>query len=122
MSSFGEYIRAARLQRGWTLRESASKTGLAHSRLHELERGISSKTGNRVIPTPANIEGIALGYDLPVDQLFALAYFPGYLRLVEGLSPEELIVLDLYRALFPARQQLWLSIGEGLKALPPEGH
>ena len=74
------------------------------------------------MPTQANLEALAKGYGLPIDNLFALAHFPGYLKSKEGLTGTELGVLDLYRSLSPARQSLWVAIGEGLKNLPTEKH
>jgi hypothetical protein len=91
---------------------------VAHSRLFELENGLSSKTGKPVVPTKDNLERLAVGYGLPLDHLVALAHFPKQAKLQEGLTPEELGVLDLFRALVPAKQKLWLTIGEGLKDLP----
>jgi transcriptional regulator with XRE-family HTH domain len=120
VDKLGDYIRTARERRGWSLREAAKRTGIPHSRLFELESGKSSKTGKPVVPTKSNLEALAMGYGLPIDNLFALAHFPGYLKSKEGLTGTDLSVLDLYRSLSPARQSLWVSIGEGLKNLPPE--
>lgn len=120
MDKLGEYIRTARERRGWSLREAAKRTGIPHSRLFELESGKSSKTGKPVVPTRSNLENLARGYDLPLDHLFALAHFPGYLKIEAGMTGEELGVIDLYRSLAPAKQRLWISIGEGLRNLPAE--
>ncbi|MGE5708121.1 MAG: helix-turn-helix domain-containing protein [Bacteroidota bacterium] len=117
MPRFGDYIRGTRERKGWTLREASIQTGIPHSRLFELEKGVSSKTGKPVLATRQNLEKLAKGYQLPMDQLFALAHFPDYLKVSEGLAVEELAMLDLFRALSPAKQRLWLSIGEGLKNL-----
>lgn len=126
MSEFGSYIRQARERKALSLRAAARRCGIPHSRLFELETGISSKTGKPVVPTQENIEKLAAGYGVPVDHLFALAFFPGYLKAEEGLSSQELGVVALYRELTPGERLLWLTIGEGLKTLrenqpPPSG-
>ncbi len=118
MSEFGRYIRKTRERKEWSLREAAKRTKVPHSRLFELESGISSKTGKPVVPTMDNIENLAKGLELPIDHLFALAYFPGYLKDRAALSSTELGMLDLFRQMTPARRDLWLRIGEGLKGLP----
>lgn len=117
MTEFGAYIRKARESRGWSLREADKRLGLHHSRLHELESGKSSKTGKKLVPTQDNLEKLAKGYNLPIDHLFALAYFPSYLKVDAGMSGEELGVVDLYRSLTPERKKFWLTIGEGLKTI-----
>ncbi len=118
MSEFGRYIRKARERKGWSLREAAKQTKVPHSRLFELETGISSKTGKPVVPTKDNIDNLSLGLGLPIDHLFALAYFPAYLKDREALSSTELGLVDLYRQLTPARRDLWMKVGEGLRGLP----
>ncbi len=120
ISGFCDYIREARARSGWSLREAAKRTGISHSRLFELEAGISSKTGKSVVPTQDNIEKLADGYKLPIDHLFALAFFPEFLKTQAGITSKELGVVALYRDLSEARRNLWLTLGEGLKRLPKE--
>lgn len=117
MSELGEYLREVRKLRGFTLREAAKRTGVAHSRLYDLERGISSKTGLPVIPTKPNLEGIARGYKVDLEGLVARSMLSGKSSLAGNLSVEELRVVTLYRELSPAKRGLWLSIGDGLKSL-----
>jgi len=118
VEGLGAYVRAARRRQGWTLREAARQVGLSHSRLFELESGVSSRTGKPVVPTQANLEALASGYGLPLDHLFALAHFPGYLSSRDGLSAEELGLVALYRSLPAASRQFWVAMGEGLRHLP----
>lgn len=63
---------------------------------------------------------LAAGYGIPKDELFALAHFPDEVTSKLGISIEEMAVLDLFRGLSAPKRQLWLSLGEGLRTLPPE--
>lgn len=74
--------------------------------------------GGSVHPTKANLEGLAQAYELPLDQLYALAYFSDYLKERTGLSPEHLGIVDLFNRLSLAKQQVWTRIGEDLLTLP----
>lgn len=72
-NAFGDYIYRARQERGWTLREAASRIGIAHSRLDELEKGHDWHSGKQFKPSYINVVRIAKAYGLPLDHLLTLS-------------------------------------------------
>ena len=114
MTEFGAYIQQARDRFSWSLREAARQTKIPHSRLYELETGISTKTGKPVVPTQTNLENLARGYKLPLDHLFALAYFPEYLKKEGAMTGDELSLLDVFRSLNPDRRAFLLTMAQEL--------
>ena len=75
---FGEYIYRVRQAKEWSLRDAASRIGIAHSRLDEIEKGIDSHSGKPFVPSYVTVAKIAKAYCLPPDEFFHLAgYQPG---------------------------------------------
>ncbi|UMR34006.1 helix-turn-helix domain-containing protein [Paenibacillus polymyxa] len=69
MSKFGDFIKAARREGEYTLRELADKAEISFSQLSKIERGESS-------PTQSTIERLAYALNINKYELLALA---GYL-------------------------------------------
>lgn len=69
MSAFGDFIKTARTEAGYTLRELADKAEISFSQLSKIERGGSS-------PSQSTIERIAYALNINKFELLALA---GYL-------------------------------------------
>lgn len=69
MSQFGEFVKTARKDLGYTLRELADKAELSFSQLSKIERGESN-------PSQSTIERIAYALNINKYELLALA---GYL-------------------------------------------
>lgn len=72
-NAFGDYIYRARQERGWPLRQAASRIGIAHSRLDELEKGHDWHSGKQFRPSYINVVRIAKAYGLPLDHLLSLS-------------------------------------------------
>ena len=74
--TFNLFIKERRQELGFTLKKAAKATGVAPSRLHDLERGISSTTGKPTSPSHENIQKISKGYGVAEDYLLKLAGYP----------------------------------------------
>lgn len=94
-NAFGSYIYDVRRQKGWALREAASRIGIAHSRLDEYEKGHNWHSGKTFKPSYQTVVRIAKAYELPVDELLRLAgHEPG-----AELTDEEQALVNNFRAL-----------------------
>jgi transcriptional regulator with XRE-family HTH domain len=79
--NFGEYLRALRLEKRYSLREVEELSGVSNSYLGLIERG------QRPIPGADILKKLAPVYDVPVRDLLAVA---GYLREEDiSLSEED---------------------------------
>ncbi|MCL6599527.1 MAG: helix-turn-helix domain-containing protein [Alicyclobacillus macrosporangiidus] len=70
----GEFLR--RLRGKMSLREAAEKTGLSHTYISQLEKGVDPRTGKEISPSVAVLNRIADAYNIPRESLLLLA---GYL-------------------------------------------
>lgn len=59
-----------------TLREAAEKTGISHTYLNILEKGIDPRSGNILKPSAETLQKLARAYNYPYKKLLELA---GYL-------------------------------------------
>jgi transcriptional regulator with XRE-family HTH domain len=105
-SSLGQYLRAVRIARGWSLRVAAKQIGIAHSRVDEIERMIDARTGKPFVPSYINVVKIARAYDLPLDDLLRRA---GYTPGIE-LAEDEWRLLGLYRQLTPGQREALFTL------------
>lgn len=69
--NFGRYIKSLREDRGLTLRQVQSQSGVSDSYLSQLEKG------QRGTPSPEFIKKLATGYDVPYEEMLVAA---GYLQ------------------------------------------
>jgi len=69
--NFGRYIKSLREDRGLTLRQVQSQSGISDSYVSQLE------TGQRGTPSPEFLKKLATGYDVPYEELLVAA---GYLQ------------------------------------------
>ncbi|PWA13287.1 hypothetical protein DCC39_02260 [Pueribacillus theae] len=65
----GTFLEAVRKEKNLSLREAASKSGLGHSYIRDLELGINRKTGKKVIPSINSLKKIADAYELNIYDL-----------------------------------------------------
>ena len=104
--SFGEWLKGMRLARGITQKELAKACGITNSYVSRLEHGLDrDKHGDPLPPSPAVVEAIARGLEVPPEAARAAAgYSPSpapypfgtwlrAARLKSGLSQEELAKL-----------------------------
>lgn len=85
----GPYLKELRDAKGWSLREAAKRTGLSHSYIDDLERGVSRATGKPTSPTVEALKALANGYGIPVMQLLMIAAGLDTSRAGKGIAPEE---------------------------------
>jgi transcriptional regulator with XRE-family HTH domain len=95
----GRLIKKARQAKGLTLRAAADLAGYHHSYLARLE------SGDYESPAPKQLKALATVYDIPIEDLYALAGYqvedrlPGfapYLRVKYDLPDEAVERLDQY--------------------------
>jgi transcriptional regulator with XRE-family HTH domain len=75
-------LRVLRAERGLTLREAASLTGVAKETISDIERGLRH-------PHDPTVAKIAKGYGVPVDELFEeqrLRYLRGWRAFIHALA------------------------------------
>ena len=73
MTSFGERIFNARMERGWSLREAAARIGISHTYLSAIEKEYDPRSGNPVTPSPDSLLKICNAYNISyrdVEQIF----------------------------------------------------
>ncbi|CAM3302269.1 MULTISPECIES: helix-turn-helix domain-containing protein [Paenibacillus] len=70
--TFGEYIRKLREQKGLSLNQLATKSGVSNAQISRIENGL------RDLPRPETIKKLAIGLDAPQAELMEKAgYFEG---------------------------------------------
>lgn len=74
-AGFGATIYQARQAKGWSLRAAAKVTGIAYTRLDELEKGQNWHTRKAVRPTMEQVIRLARTYNLSIDEMLAHAGF-----------------------------------------------
>lgn len=73
MTSFGERIFNARMERGWSLREASARIGISHTYLSAIEKEYDPRSGNPVTPSPDSLLKICNAYNISyrdVEQIF----------------------------------------------------
>lgn len=84
-SDLGDRLRSLRESQGWSLREVATKAGVNHGYLSQLERGDVAE------PAPSMLHKVAAGYDVP---FLVLMQWAGYIEATdEDLSPNQAMAL-----------------------------
>jgi transcriptional regulator with XRE-family HTH domain len=76
-TSLGHKLRVLRAERGLTLREAASETGVAKETISDIERGIRH-------PHDVTLSKLARGYGVPIEDLFEEPTLAG-----KGEAPQE---------------------------------
>lgn len=112
--SLGEYVRAGRQSKNWTLEQAGQRSGLDFSYWSRLENGLYDS------PSPKHLLAIARTLDVPVEDLYALAgyviperlpSFRPYMRATRpGLTAEDVRQVELFMEFL--RQQRGLKKGE----------
>jgi len=99
--TLGEYVRARRKSRGWSLTEAAERSGLHHSYWSYLENGRYESPSPKHLQTIARTLGVDIedlyglaGYDIP----HRLPTFRPYLRAKYELPPAAIADLEKYFA------------------------
>lgn len=96
MPSINELLASIRKERKLSLRAAAEKSGLSHSYIDSLEKGIHPKTKTPIKPSPDSLRLLASAYDYSYKELMDVV---GYLdeetntnskEKINGSSGEEL--------------------------------
>jgi transcriptional regulator with XRE-family HTH domain len=118
-TSLGEYVRARRESRGWSLAEAAERSGLHHSYWSYLENGKYES------PSPKHLQTIARTLEVDIEDLYGLAgydiphrlpTFSPYLRAKYELPPEAIADLEKYFAQLRA----YYGIPDDKPVFPPK--
>jgi HTH-type transcriptional regulator, competence development regulator len=75
MQELGNLLR--KLRDHESLRDVSCRSGISHTYLGIIEKGIDQRTGNPVKPTPDTLKTLAKAYNYPYEELMRKA---GYLR------------------------------------------
>ncbi|MEX2460296.1 MAG: helix-turn-helix transcriptional regulator [Paenibacillaceae bacterium] len=75
MQELGQLLRQLRDHE--SLREVSSRSGISHTYLGVIEKGIDHRSGNPVKPTPETLKTLAKAYNYPYEDLMRRA---GYLQ------------------------------------------
>ena len=103
----GAALRALRKERGLSLREVASRTGISFSRIAELERGSDSHSSRSTVPRYEVIQQLCRLYGVSSTDFVRLA---GYMPEPE-MPADERRLLALYRQLDAVeRRRILLSL------------
>lgn len=103
-SEFGEFLRAHRKAKGWTLETASQAVGISYSRLAEIERGRSYRTENATRPSRELLERIATAYGLSTALLLERGGYPAFDS--PEISDEARRVLALFESLPPDRRHV----------------
>lgn len=71
-NELGKFLKSIRAEKDLSLRELSARTGLSHSYLNNLENGADPRTGNPVSPTIPTLEKLAVGLDVPLNELIVM--------------------------------------------------
>jgi transcriptional regulator with XRE-family HTH domain len=97
MQELGQLLRQLRDHE--SLRDVSNRSGISHTYLGIIEKGIDQRTGNPIKPTPETLKTLAKAYNYPYEELMRRA---GYLQesnesyLTDiSLSPQTFEIADI---------------------------
>ncbi len=67
----GAYIRISREKQGWSLRELATKAGVSHTTIDNIEKGYDPRTGRECNVTLDTLQKIAAALSIPAEHMLA---------------------------------------------------
>jgi len=108
---FGEYLRAVRERKGFSIRQLASLAGVSNAYLSQIE------TGQRGIPSPDIIKKLAKPLGLKYEDLLAAA---GYLERNDSLPLSDAVQTELRDEKGNSTEPTTLSLPDWVKKLPPD--
>lgn len=123
VNELGNLLRSLREEKSISLRESAYRTGLSHTYISDIEKGVRRGTKTPLNPSPDTLKRLADAYDYPYHRLLQAA---GYLddldenfdeslnkemtedklqRLINSYTKEERDrVFEILRLMFPDKK------------------
>lgn len=114
MAELGRLLRELRQAKGLSVRESARRLGISHSRLSDYERGTTHSTRYRAVPGREVLAKMAEIYGYPLSPLLAMAGLPETEPPVPAkpseveLGAQELA--QIYRDLPPQDRSMFLKL------------
>jgi transcriptional regulator with XRE-family HTH domain len=101
MQELGKLLR--KLREKESLRDVSSRSGISHTYLGVIEKGIDQRTGNPIKPTPETLKTLAKAYNYSYEELMKMA---GYLyesnetyTLDRTMENKQSSVVDLVKVL-----------------------
>ncbi|XGZ05924.1 helix-turn-helix domain-containing protein [Paenibacillus sp. RS8] len=91
MSDIHQLLKTIRKERKLSLRAAAEKSGLSHSYIDSLEKGIHPKTKGPIKPSPDSLRLLSSAYDFSYKELMDAA---GYLDDESANYDEDPIVIE----------------------------
>lgn len=73
MSNIHELLLKIRESKGFSLREAAKRSGLSHSYIDIMEKGIHPKSKSPILPSPESLKAIAKAYNYDYEELMIAA-------------------------------------------------
>jgi transcriptional regulator with XRE-family HTH domain len=96
--TIGLHLEALRLSCGYSLRESAKRSGLSHGYIRDVELSVNRKSKAQIVPMPQTLRKFAYAYRVNFNELMQIA---GYVEKGEtDEKPSVLVEIDLNYVLF----------------------
>jgi len=88
--NFGEVLRV--LRGNMSLREASRLTGISHTYLDRLEKGVDPRTGKQIEPSGSVLNALANAYNVPAELMLILV---GYIDIIKtSRDPEMVEIMD----------------------------
>ena len=100
-------LREIRLERNLSLREAAKRSGLSHSYIDSLEKGVHPKTKAPLKPSPDSLKALASAYNYNYIDLMNAA---GYVDEEEERTPNTLPESEIDRVIREAEAHYGVSL------------
>ncbi|MMZ61803.1 helix-turn-helix protein [compost metagenome] len=107
MSNINELLTKIREDQGISLREAARRSGLSHSYIDSLEKGVHPKTKAPIKPSPDSLKALAVAYNYNYIQLMNAA---GYVEEVKGPSEYKLPESEMDRVIREAEEHYGVNL------------
>ncbi len=117
LKKLGVELRTRREERGETLRAFASRVGVSHQHLSQIERGYVSPNRGRVIPTDETLEKLAKALDVPLSRLHGLLGRTPDVPFPAFDDPEAVRLADRYVKLPKIEREAVLDVVAAIEAM-----
>lgn len=96
MSTIGGFIKQLREGKGLSLREAAKRSGLSHSYIDSIEKGMHPKTKAPITPSPESLRSLSKAYNYPYEELMKIA---GHIDAVDFEESKSKVDIQIEEAL-----------------------
>lgn len=73
MEDIHTLLKSIRERKGFSLREAAKRSGLSHSYIDSLEKGVHPKTKSPIKPSPHSLKALSVAYQYEYEKLMEVA-------------------------------------------------